>query len=533
VRRPKTRKSAGPSPTAFHLKPQALQRSETTNASKRFDEDTIIWGEKDALPLEIIKAVSESPVTTSCLNIKADFIKGSGFSDKNLEGLVINKNGQTLLDLHYQLADICAYLDGFAVNHKFNAEGRITNAYYIAIENLRFVKPQDDKDPNISYVKYNPFWGTQEFKQDFTKTYPLHDIDNVSGYMKEMKKEFPGTVYYFGTTSPVYRFYPMPKYWSAKRWILADSKLQEFHDENLENGFFQSSLMNVIGDPSAWSTNPKYQETITGTDGVKRTQSTKTVGEEFNEMMSESFSGARKAGTAMVLWSQNQDTSAKIQAFPTSVNDNILSTYPSNIIRGITTGCSVPGILANLPQDGLFQSSGESFKKAVEMMQSGTAYFRSQLEMYYNNILLPNLETPVTNKVKIVNYTPATIEIDLNDKVWEWMNDAEKQDYVKNNFSNIKLFRATPAPIEPALVSNGTGEAPIVSTGNEALKNLRISDINKIQKIVSRYNLSKVDPANTRGLTYEQAKQMLSSFGFTEEELNAWLVTPEEDDSNT
>jgi len=534
VRRPKTRKSAGPSPTAFHLKPQALQRSETTNASKRFDEDTIIWGEKDALPLEIIKAVSESPVTTSCLNIKADFIKGSGFSEKSLETLVINKNGQTLLDLHYQLADICAYLDGFAVNHKFNAEGRITNAYYIAIENLRFVKPQDDKDPNISYVKYNPFWGTQEFKQDFTKTYPLHNIDNVSGYMKEMKKEFPGTVYYFGTTSPIYRFYPMPKYWSGEKWIKADGKLQQFHDENLENGFFQSVLMNVIGDPSAWSTNPKYQETITGTDGVKRTQSTKTVGEEFNEMMSESFSGARKAGTAMVLWSQNQDTSAKIQAFPTNTNSDLLQGTFNDIIRGITIATSTPAILANLPQQASsLGSDGESFKKAVELMQSRTAYFRSQLEMYYNNILLPNLETPVTNKVKIINYTPATIEIDLNDKVWEWMNDAEKQDYVKNNFSNIKLFRATPAPIEPANVPNLVTDAPIVSTGNEALKNLRISDINKIQKIVSRYNLSKADPENTRGLTYDQAKQMLSSFGFTEEELNAWLVTPEEDDSNT
>jgi hypothetical protein len=350
--------------------------------------------------------------------------------------------------------------------------------------------------------------------------------------MKEMKKEFPGTVYYFGTTSPIYRFYPMPKYWSGEKWIKADGKLQQFHDENLENGFFQSVLMNVIGDPSAWSTNPKYQETITGTDGTKRTQSTKTVGEEFNEMMAESFSGARKAGTAMVLWSQNQDTSAKIQAFPTNTNSDLLQGTFNDIIRGITIATSTPAILANLPQQASsLGSDGESFKKAVELMQSRTAYFRAQLEMYYNNVLLPNLETPVTNKVKIVNYTPATIEIDLNDKVWEWMNDAEKQDYVKNNFSNIKLFREQTNTI-PAQVDPVTGQStPAQPTGNEALKNLKISDINKIQKIVSRYNLSKVDPENTRGLTYEQAKQMLSSFGFTEEELNAWLVTPEEDDS--
>jgi hypothetical protein len=129
------------------------------------------------------------------------------------------------------------------------------------------------------------------------------------------------------------------------------------------------------------------------------------------------------------------------------------------------------------------------------------------------------------------------MEVEVNDKVWEWMNDAEKQDFIKNNFSNIKLFRAevpvTNTVTTPATVPiTGTHETQPVQSGNEALKNLKISDINKIQKIVSRYNLSKVDPANTKGLTYEQAKQMLSSFGFTEEELNAWLVTPEEDDSN-
>jgi len=517
VRRPKTRKSSGPSPQAFHLKPQSLKRSETTNASKRFDEDTIIWGVNDALPLEIIKAVSESPVATSCLNIKADFIKGNGFSDKNLEKIVINRNGQTLLDLHYQLADICAYLDGFAVNHKFNAEGRITNAYYIAIESLRFVKPQHDTDPNIKLVKYNPFWGTQEFKQDFTKTYPLHD-ENVDGYMKEMKNDFPGTVYYFGTTSPVFRFYPMPKYWSGEKWIKADGKLQTFHDENLENGFFQSVLMNIIGDPSAWSTNPKYQETITGTDGVKRQQSNKTVGEEFNEMMSESFSGARKAGTAMVLWSQNADSSAKIQQFPTNTNADLLQGTFTDIIRGITIATSTPAILANLPQQASsLGSDGESFKKAVELMQARTAYFRSQLEMYYNNVLLPNLETPIEQKVKIVNYTPATIDVTINDKVWEWMNDNEKQDFIKSNFSNIKLFRET-APVNPNAPIDPIKEEQV----NENLKNMTGRQLQNIQRIVRKFNKDE--------LTYEQAKQMLiGGFQFTDADVEAWLITPDED----
>lgn len=530
MRKTKVKRASSPNPAVFQrgvgrVEPKALKRSPSTNASKRFDEDTIIWGENDSFPLEVIKSVEESPTTSSCLQKRAEFIKGAGFTDKSLERLVINEKGETLWDIHCQFAEIMSVLEGFSVLHKYNIEGGITEAYYIGFESLRFVKPIEDTDDNILYVKYNPFWGTQEFNKKFTKSYPLYDPELLSGQMEEMKDEFSGQVYYFGTTSPIYRFYPRPKYWSGSRWIKADGKIQMFHDENLENGFFQSTLINVIGNPSDWSTNPEYQKTEIGTDGQQRTVSTKTIGEEFNEMMGENFSGARKAGTAMVLWSQNKESAAQIQNFPTNTNADLLQGTFTDIIRGITISTGVPGVLANLPQDGLFQSSGESFQKAIEIMQSSTLWFRKQLENYYNNVLLPGMG--VQQRVEIKQYQPASIPVEIDDKVWEFLNDQEKQVFIKKNF-NIELFRA-PVQMQPEQPTQPV--QPEVAKANEALKNLNIADLNRIQKIVSRYNLYKNDPNNPKGLTYDQAKQMLTSYGFNEEELNAWLVTPEEDDA--
>lgn len=529
MRKPNLKRTSSPNPTAFQIgkgkiDPVALKRSPSTTSNKRFDEDTIIWGINDSFPLEVLKAVDESPTATACLETHCDFIKGSGFSNPELENKVINKTGQTLWELHCELSDIFSKLDGFSALHKYNADGEITNAYYIEFDSLRFVKPTEDTDDEMTSVKHNPFWGTAEFNKKFTKEYPLYNLENVQKQFSKKfigQEKFPGQVYYFGTKSPLYRFYPRPKYWSAERWIKADGKLQVFHDENLENGFFQSTLINVIGNPSDWSTNPKYQVEETGTDGVKRPRSTKTVGEEFNEMMSDQFSGARKAGTAMVMWAQNQDSSAKIQNFPTNTNADLLQGTFSDIIRGITIGTQTPGILANLPQDGLFSATGEAFQKAVEIMESRTSWKRKQLENYYNNVLLPNLEEPVKEKLEIKTYKPASIAVEINDKVWEFMNDKEKKDFIEKNF-DVELFRED-LPIDLSTGQPMTEEEVKV---NETLKNLTGRQLQQIQRVVKKYNKQE--------LTYDQAKQLLiQGFAFSDSDVDAWLVTPDEDEATT
>lgn len=57
---------------------------------------------------------------------------------------------------------------------------------------------------------------------------------------------------------------------------------------------------------------------------------------------------------------------------------------------------------------------------------------------------------------------------------------------------------------------------------NESLKNLTGRQLQNIQRIVRKFNKNE--------LTFEQARQMLmNGYGFTEVDVNDWLVTPEED----
>ena len=509
MRKPK-KKYVSPFPKAYQFGPKNLVREKSVQSQKNWNEDTIIYGEDDALPLRIAQAVDESPATTACINTVSQFIKGSQFSDPALMKLKVDQYGTTLWDLHNQISDYMALFEGFAVNFKYDFQGTITNAYVIPFENVRFVK-SDSRE--ISLFKYNPYFGTREYKKDMTITYHAFNPKSILNEIQTEGINYNGQVYYYGSTRPMYKFYPVPRFWSGKKWIYVDGKIQEFHAENLDNGFFQSVLMNVIGDPNQPSKNPKYQEIYTDEAGVKRTRSTTTVGEEFNEQMSEAFSGSKKAGTALVQWSLNADTSTKIQAFPTNSNFDILSGTLSDAIRGITMATEVPAVLANLPQQqSSLGSDGNSIQKAIELMQSRVAPKQRKLEQFYNEVLLPMMG--YAGEVEIVNYSPVSQEIKVEDKFWEILPDTAKIEYVKKNIPGFANLEFTPV----AVASNAQTNEPVV---NDSLKNLTGRQLQGIQRIVRKYNKEE--------LSFEQASQLLKSgFGFSDEEVNAWIVTPEE-----
>lgn len=510
--------------------PEALKREIAVQSQKDGFEDIIIYGPDNAFPLRLAQAVDESPAASSCIDTISKFIKGSGFSDPDLMKIPVDNSGTTLWDLHCMLSESLATFWGFAVNFKFDRTGKILQAFHTSFESCRFAMPLEN-DPNIRQIRHNPYYGTSEYRKEFTTTYDVFDIKKAVSTGSVLKKEsldkWGGQLYYYGKTSTLSRFYPKPKYWSAKEAILADHKLQEFHNEELENGFFQSVLINAIGDPNQWSKNPRLMKEDTKEDGTKIKAPTKTVGEEFNDQMSTTFSGSKKAGTAMVLWSLNSDNAIKVQPFPTGINgDRIISTQDS-ITKTITIATGVPSILANISEGVSLGSGGSEIQKAIELMQSRTVEWREVLQNFYNTILLPNFQKKPKSesKVEIQNYNPVSEPIEIDDKVWEFLNEQEKVAFIQKNMPEVEIIRIeTPAVQQEPQIDPETGEpidpAPAPVKPNEALKDLNLIQIKRIQKIVRQYN--------TGQLTYDQAKQILMSYGLTETEMDSWLVKPEE-----
>lgn len=498
---------------------QALKRQPAVENQVVWNENTIRYGENDALPMKIAKLVDESPAAKACIQTISQYIKGASFNNKDLMKLKVDRHGTTLWQLHSMLCDMLALFDGFAVNFKYNAMGRITSSYVMSFESVRLKRP--DESGFIHFAHYNPYFGTAEYRADQSEEYHIYDPKQVLNEINQLGTAYKGQVYYYGKTSPLYRFYPVPAYWSAKHWIEIDARIQEFHANNLENNFLLSVIWNIIGDPSQPSKNPKYQKTVIGEDGVKRKESTKTIGEEFNEMITEALAGSPKGGAGIGLWSSNHDTATKVTQFPTNSHHDLFNALQDLTTKNITIATQVPSILANIDQGVSLGSNGSEMQKAVELMQSRVIEKQQILTDFYNNVLLPNLETPVLEPIEIVNFTPVTVPIEIDDKFWEVLTPQEKREFIKKNLPSIPLMEQPAA--QPSL--NPEEEQ---AQGNTALMSLKISDINRVQKIVARFNLSKVDPDNGKSLTYDQAKQLLLGYGFSEDQVAAWLVTEEE-----
>lgn len=240
-------------------------------------------------------------------------------------------------------------------------------------------------------------------------------------------------------------------------------------------------------------------------------------------MMSKSFSGYDKAFKAMVMWAMNAEASAKIQPFPQNQNFQLVDTLEVRTMRKIATATETQAILANLPQQtSSLGSDGDSMRMAVELMQARVREPQVTLEQFYNTVLLPNMAEKTGARVKIVNHTPLSNQIQVPDNVWEWLNDVEKAAFVKAHVPSVTVSRETTpttATVTPQ-APNGTETAVAQPQVNEALKGLKISDINKLSSIVAKVAKG--------ALTYDQAKIILQGYGLSDEQIDAWLVKPEE-----
>lgn len=505
------------SPSAQAEEPQALKTELVTIGQLRQDEGTLVWGSNDNEPLLILDAIAKSPTTTSCVGKIETYTRGEGFTDPELMKMPINADGDTLWDLHSAICQYYSSLDGFAVNFKYNRKGRIIGAFNMALDSCRLGALENTK--KINCLKYNPYFGTALFNTSFTERYNLFDISKVDEQAGEYGSTWNGQAYFYGTKRTLYKHYPVPKFWSGKKWIYSDAKFATYIEKLLDNGFFESVLMKVIGDPNAPSNHPDAITYETGEDDVKRIVSQKTEGQMFDKMMGESFSGVEKAGKVMALWSLNKDQSVTLEAFPTNVNADLISGTLLEGIRMIAISTDVPAILANLPNSlSSLGSGGDAVKNAVDYMQSGTAYRRATLENFYNNILLANFDKKTEAKVSIKPFQPVGISVTVEDKFWEVLTDKEKKDFVKKNVAGMsEIIQEEPVTVDPE-----TGEPLTVEETqvNEKLTNLTGRQQIQLNRITRQFSKGEI--------SIEQAKLLLKQgFGFSDLDVNTWLGVQE------
>lgn len=389
------------------------------------------WGKRNDFPQKLIQTVYDSHTGSACMDTFIDFLEGDGIKGE-IGKFKVNKS-QTLDDLHAQVSNDMGYLEGFAINVKYNALGEKIEWKHLPFESIRLGKP--DEFGFISKIHYNPYYGTADYKnENDTVVYDVYNPSEevVLKQFQDQGEKYNGQVYFFAIEKPLKRFYPEPYYNGGLKWFIIDNKIGIFHERNIDNNFLLSVMMKIVGDPD--------EAAETDSDG----NVTKTVGKLFNEQMTNELSGAENGGKVFVAWAKAKDAFPELEAFPNSTNHDLFVALQQLTIDNIAIATKVPPILANIQVSGKLGNSQE-IVNAIKLMYQRVNKKQRIMERAYKELLTGFMNAPVVEDLTIRNINPVDV---IPPEVWAVLSIEEQRKYVESNFDVELLQVEPPQPIQ-------------------------------------------------------------------------------------
>lgn len=416
--------------------------------NQKTPEGYLPYFKDDRFPLYWHKTISESPSASSCVSTIIDFLEGFGFSDTELEKLVVNSQGETFFQIHQKTAASFGEFEGFYWHFMYNAAGKIVEWRVLPFESCRLGVP-DDKGW-ISKIFYNPFFGTDEYisesgkyKRD-TIEYHVYNPIGISPQIQNEKDKYQGQVLFVGTTTATSRFYPFPEAMSSEKWMKIETGTADYHEDNINNGLHQPYILVMKGDPNAPSNNPEYSST----------ESPISAAQEFNAIIGSNFTGAKRVGNVMVQWVNigASEEVPEIVPIPSNANGDLFINLDDQATKKITVAFKVPAILANINEGVSLGGDGNMIRVAVKLMQQRSVKKQRVLTDAYRTALT-KLEKPYAQEVVIVPWNPyPELEV-IDDKIWNAMTQEEQRKWINDN-TEIELIVDAPVdnpePVQPA-----------------------------------------------------------------------------------
>lgn len=443
-------------------------RQKTDSSQADHADGYIKYGPLDNFPIKLAKLIEDSTTGSACLSTLTDFIEGNGFSSDNFSETKINARGETFGELHSKVSESIAKNEGFYINVKYSATGKKTEFYFLPFENCRLEMP--DKNGDIQFIQYNPYFGTSLYKKSQTERYRIYNPKAAAAQLKSDGPNFLGQVYYYATNKALHRFYPEPEYYSAADWFEVDAGIGGYWKNNLKNSFLQSVIFKIIGDPTQESKDPKYQvkNTVTG-----EYESKTTVGQAWSDTMSENFSGVDRLGNIMTFWANSKDEFPDIQAFPSDAKAEIFKIIQETTTKNITIATKVPAILANIQEGVSIGGDGKTIQAAVKLMQQRVVKKHHILERTYKELLSESVIT-TTEEINIVHYDPYPEDAMLDPSIWQELTPEERRLWISKNTDIELLNKQAPAqpapPAQPPPATNVNPKAVLYNNYPDAAK---------------------------------------------------------------
>ena len=246
-------------------------------------KDFILWGSDNKYPIFLWELYNSCSALQSVINGTADFIVGDDISCSAPQfTLVVNKDGETLIDLVKKITIDYLIYGGFAIQVVKNLNNKPIEMYHIDFTAIR-----SDKKNEVFF--YSEDWEKSAGRVKYI-VYPKWGKDDQN----------PTSIYYY-KGDKTRTTYPIPIYNAAITAIQVQAKIDEFHLNEISNNFLSSKLINF---------NSGVPE-----DGMKN---------QIERSINEKFSGSENAGRIMVSFNDSKDNETTITDLAT---DNFADRY--------------------------------------------------------------------------------------------------------------------------------------------------------------------------------------------------------------
>lgn len=292
--------------------------------SKASGKEYMLWGEGNDYP-NYIKGLGESVTTLrSVINGAVDYCTGNdvSFSLPFRKDGYANRKRDTAMDIMRKIAWNYYTYGGYALQIIRSLSGDILEIYAVNLENLR-----TDKENECFYY-------SEEWSKGYGKV-------NVVKYPKFVKgfNDPASILFYKGTSSGAY---PMPLYAAAVKACEIERSVDEFHLNEINNGFMGSYVINFNnGCPS---------------DEMR---------EEIERDINQKFAGKSNAGRMLLAFNDTKENAVTLQKMEIADYGEKYETLANHCRQQIFTAFRCNGNLFGIPTASGF--SNEEYEQAFAL----------------------------------------------------------------------------------------------------------------------------------------------------------------------
>ena len=371
-----------------------LETSTSPTVTEVRGKDYIEYGTQDwknLYPQFLIDLYYSSSISAAIINATSEMISAENIiiedeDDRDLEARTrlqhfmdrANSN-ESLHEVLKKVAFDFKLQGAFALNIVWSKDRtQIAEVYHVGVEKIRCARP-DEMGRTTGYYISSDWSNTRQHKPYYVPAFNTND------------RTSPNQILYSGLYSPNMNSYYTPDYVSCNNWSLVDSRISEYHLNNISSGFAGSFMINFSNGI------PTQEERF-----------------QIEQSLTEKFTGQNNAGKFVLTFSDDKTRTPEIQAIsPDKLSEQYLA-LQELLTQNILSGHRVtsPMLMGIKNESGLGSNVDELNSAANFYLNTVVKPFQDQIVKQLRKIFkVNNMDMPVN----FVQLKPITLEFTSED----------------------------------------------------------------------------------------------------------------------